>query len=343
MNSNINMKKIYALMIFFLFILSLTALKLGSIEISVPDIVNTVISSIDIFDIVPDGGKMTDASIRTIILNVRLPRIIMAILVGMLLASSGTVVQTVFQNPLADPYIIGISASATLGAVIAFMLNMPDVMYGVLGFVTSVAASLIIFRLSKAKKGTDITTLLIVGIAVSSFLGAFTSFSMYLIGQDSFRIVTWMMGYIGGASWLKIIILIVPLTVSVIYFYSRRHDLDLILSGDEEAHSLGLDVGRAKKELLIISSLIVGFSVAFTGMIGFVGLIVPHTMRLLTGSSSNTKLIPLATLAGGIFLLMCDTVGRLALAPVEIPIGVVTSFFGAPFFLYLAMKRKNGG
>ena len=166
MNSNINMKKIYILMIFFLFILSLTALKLGSIEISVPDIVNTVISSIDIFNIVPDGGKVTDASVRTIILNVRLPRIIMAILVGMLLASSGTVVQTVFPNPLADPYIIGISASATLGAVIAFMLNMPDVMYGVLGFVTSVAASLIIFRLSKAKKGTDITTLLIVGIAV---------------------------------------------------------------------------------------------------------------------------------------------------------------------------------
>lgn len=343
MNSNINMKKIYTLMLFFLFILSLTALKLGSIQISMSDIVNTVLDSTDVFNMIPDGGKVTDDSVKTIILNVRLPRIIMAILVGMLLASSGTVVQTVFQNPLADPYIIGISASATLGAVIAFMLNMPDVMYGVLGFITSVAASLIIFRLSKAKKETDITTLLIVGIAVSSFLGAFTSFSMYLIGQDSFRIVAWMMGYIGGASWLKIVILVVPLVVSVAYFYSRRHDLDLILSGDEEAHSLGLDVGRVKKELLIISSLIVGFSVAFTGMIGFVGLIVPHTMRLLTGSSSNTKLIPLATLAGGIFLLACDTVGRLALAPVEIPIGVVTSFFGAPFFLYLAMKRKNGG
>ena len=343
MSSNINIKKIYILMMFFLFILSLTALKLGSVKISMPDIVNTVLNSIDLFNIIPDGREMTDNSVRTIILNVRLPRIIMAILVGMLLASSGTVVQTVFQNPLADPYIIGISASATLGAVIAFILNMPDVMYGILGFLTSIATSLIIFRLSKAKKRTDITTLLIVGIAVSSFLGAFTSFSMYLIGQDSFRIVAWMMGYIGGASWIKIVILIVPLIVSVIYFYSRRYDLDLILSGDEEAHSLGLDVGKVKKELLIISSLIVGFSVAFTGMIGFVGLIVPHTMRLLTGSSSNTKLIPLATLAGGIFLLMCDTVGRLALAPVEIPIGVVTSFFGAPFFLYLAMKRKNGG
>ena len=190
---------------------------------------------------------------------------------------------------------------------------------------------------------SDITTLLIVGIAISSFLGAFTSFSMYLIGQDSFRIVTWMMGYIGAASWGKIFILIIPLFISVIYFYLKRHDLDLLLSGDEESHSMGVDVGKLKKNTLIISALIVGFSVAFTGMIGFVGLIAPHTVRLLTKSSSNTKLIPLSTLGGGLFLLICDTIGRTLLSPIEIPIGVVTAFFGAPFFLYLAMKRKKGG
>ncbi len=332
MNSNINMKKMYISLIFFLIIFSIIALKLGNIEISVRDI----------FRIFLNKGVVDD-SIRTIILNVRLPRIIMAVLIGMLLASSGTVVQTVFQNPLADPYIIGIAASATLGAVIAYILKLPDMMYGVLGFVTSVIVALIIFRLSKSKTRTDITTLLIVGIAISSFLGAFTSFSMYLIGQDSFRIVAWMMGYIGSASWERVLILLVPLCIAVIYFYLKRYELDLLLSGDEEAHSMGIDVPKLKKHILIVSSLIVGFSVAFTGMIGFVGLIAPHTIRLIIKSSSNTKLIPLATLGGGVFLLFCDTVGRMILNPVEIPIGVVTSFFGAPFFLYLAMNGKRSG
>lgn len=328
MFSNVKLKKVYFIIIFFLFIFSIIALQLGNIKISTKDIINIILNK----------GNV-DSSLKTIILNVRLPRIIMAILIGMLLSSSGTVVQTVFQNPLADPYIIGISSSATFGAVIAFMLKLPDIMYGIFGFITSVIVALIIFKLSKSKTKTDITTLLIIGIAISSFLGAFTSFSMYLIGQDSFRIVAWMMGYIGSASWLKIVILLIPLCISIFYFYIKRYELDLLLSGDEEAHSMGIDVAKVKKQALIVSALIVGFSVAFTGMIGFVGLIVPHTTRLITKSSSNTRLIPIATLGGGLFLLICDTLGRTILNPVEIPIGVVTSFLGAPFFLYLAMRK----
>lgn len=331
MNSSINMKRIYLALSLLLIIFIFIALSLGDTKISIKEIMS----------LLTDKNFIDEKNIRTILFDVRLPRIFMAILIGMLLASSGTVVQTVFQNPLADPYIIGISASATFGAVIAYMLNLPDVMYGILGFVTSVVVSLIIFRLSKSKTKTDITTLLIVGIAISSFLGAFISFSMYMIGQDSFRIVAWMMGYVGAASWMKVSILIVPLVISIMYFYLKRHELDLLLSGDEEAHSLGLNVGKLKKNMLIVSSLIVGFSVAFTGMIGFVGLIVPHTIRLIAKSSSNTKLIPLSTLGGGLFLLVCDTIGRTVLNPVEIPIGVVTAFFGAPFFLYLAIRRRG--
>lgn len=332
MNSNINMKKIYAGLVIFLFIFIFIALKMGDTDISLKNIIGSFLNKNNV-----------DSSIKNIILNIRLPRILMAVLIGMLLASSGTVVQTVFRNPLADPYIIGISASATFGAVIAFMLELPDIMYGISGFITSVAVILLIFRLSSRKNGTDITSLLIIGIAISSFLGAFTSFSMYLIGQDSFKIVAWMMGYIGTSSWLRVGILTIPLIISVAYFYLKRYDLDLLLSGDEEAHSLGLDVGNLKRNILIISSLIVGFSVAFTGMIGFVGLIAPHTIRLITKSSSNVKLIPLATLGGGLFLLICDTIGRTILSPVEIPIGIVTAFFGAPFFLYLAIKKGKGG
>ncbi|MBC2854888.1 iron ABC transporter permease [Cetobacterium sp. 2A] len=287
--------------------------------------------------------SMTDAPdyIKTIIYDIRLPRIFMAILIGMMLSSSGVVVQAVFQNPLADPYIIGIAASATFGAVVAYVLQLPDIMYGVLAFISCLISTFIIFKLSNKGGKVDITTLLIVGIAVSSFIGAFTSFAMYLIGEESFKITMWLMGYLGGATWIKVGILIVPLILSLVFFFLQRTQLDALLSGDEEAHSLGVDVQSLKKKVLVVSSFVVAFSVAFSGMIGFVGLIIPHSIRMITGPS-NSKLLPNSALAGGFFLLICDTIGRLVLAPVEIPIGVVTAFFGAPFFLYLAFKGKGG-
>ena len=279
--------------------------------------------------------------IKTIIYDIRLPRIVMALLIGMMLSSSGVVVQAVFQNPLADPYIIGIAASATFGAVIAYVFQLPDIFYGVLAFLSCLISTFIIFKLSNRSGKVDITTLLIVGIAVSAFIGAFTSFAMYLIGEESFKITMWLMGYLGGATWTKVLLLIIPLVFSLIFFYLQRNQLDALLSGDEEANSLGVDVHTLKAKVLTVSALVVAFSVAFSGMIGFVGLIIPHSIRMLVGPS-NSRLIPNAALAGGFFLLVCDTIGRLFLAPVEIPIGVVTAFFGAPFFLYLAFKAKGG-
>ncbi|MEG0136349.1 FecCD family ABC transporter permease [Cetobacterium sp.] len=278
--------------------------------------------------------------IKTIVYDIRLPRILMALLIGMMLSSSGVVVQAVFQNPLADPYIIGIAASATFGAVIAYMFQLPDILYGVLAFVSCLLSTFIIFKLSNRKGKVDITTLLIVGIAVSAFIGAFTSFAMYLIGEESFKITMWLMGYLGGATWKKVGILVIPLVFSMIFFFIQRTQLDALLSGDEEAHSLGVDVQGLKVKVLTVSALVVAFSVAFSGMIGFVGLIIPHSIRMVVGPS-NSKLLPNAALAGALFLLICDTIGRLILGPVEVPIGVVTAFFGAPFFLYLAFKSKG--
>lgn len=309
-------------------ILCLISLSIGGADITHKDIMNLIL------------GEEIDDIKRTILLELRLPRLVMALLIGMLLASSGVVVQSVFLNPLADPYIIGIAASATFGAVIAYLLKLPDIYYGMFAFFSSSILSIVIFKLSK--KGKSIATLLIIGIAFSSFLGAFTSFATYLIGEDSFKIVAWMMGYIGGATWQKILYLTIPLGFSMVYFYMKRFELNVILSGDEEAQSLGVDVERAKKNLLIVSSLVVGFSVAFTGMIGFVGLIIPHTLRMILRTSSNVILIPVSTFAGGFFLLACDTIGKSILNPVEIPIGVVTAFFGAPFFLFLAIKSGRG-
>ncbi|MDR3259985.1 MAG: iron ABC transporter permease [Fusobacteriaceae bacterium] len=321
------MRKNFAKILFVLLIIvGVLAFSMGSVNIPIKDLLI---------------NRDIPGNTRIILFTLRLPRIIMAILVGMMLASSGAVVQSVFQNPLADPYIIGISSSATFGAVIAYIFKMPDFFYGVFSFVCCIISTFVIFKLSKRGNVVNVTTLLIVGIAMSAFLGAFTSFSMYLIGEDSFKITMWMMGYLGNATWSRVIILSVPLFFSILYFHFERYKLDALLSGDEEAHSMGVDIKKLKVRMLIVVALIVAFSVAFSGMIGFVGLIVPHILKMILGAV-NSKSFPSIILGGGLFLLICDTLGRTMLSPIEIPIGVVTGFIGTPFFLYLALIKDRG-
>lgn len=308
-------------------IASLYFLTLGSFKVGCKDIYQMIFYS-------------KDSIIKVIIFNIRLPRIIMSVLIGMMLASSGVITQTVFKNPLADPYIIGIASSATFGAVLAYILKLSETFYGVFGFICSLIVSFIIFKISTLTSSRNISNLLIVGIAISAFLGAFTSFAIYFIGEDSFKIIMWTMGYLGYSSWKKISILIFPLILSSIYFYIKRYELDALLCGEEEAFAMGIDTKKVKMKLLIVSSMIVGFSVAFTGMIGFVGVIIPHIIRLVVGCP-NRKVMPFAMILGGLFLLVSDTVARLILEPTEIPIGVVTAFLGAPFFLFLAFKGRR--
>lgn len=305
-------------------IVGLFLLCLGSAEITLNDIFGLF------------SGEISNSK-KIILLEIRIPRVIMAFLIGMLLASSGVVTQSVFLNPLADPYIIGIASAATFGAVVAYFLNLPDIYYAVFAFICSAILSFVIFNLYK--KAGNLATLLIIGISFSSFLGAFTSFATYLIGEDSFKIVAWMMGYLGSASWSKIAMIMPPLILTFLYFYTKRFELNVMLSGDEEAKALGIDVESIKKRLLIVSALAVSFSVAFAGMIGFVGLIIPHTLRILFKTSNNAILIPFSGIIGGLFLMICDGAGKTILMPTEIPIGVITAFFGAPFFLFLALKR----
>ena len=191
------------------------------------------------------GNGNKDLLEYKIIWNLRIPRAVMAIIIGMLLGSSGAITQTLFRNPMADPYIIGISASGTFGAVIAFLLGLSEVYFGVFGSIFSFITSLLIFKLSNSKRGSlDLSTLLIIGIAISALLRAVISLVMYIVGEDSFRVVLWTMGYLGGADWKKIVILLVPLLFSLIYFYINRYNLDIILLSDEEAHSLGIDIKK---------------------------------------------------------------------------------------------------
>jgi iron complex transport system permease protein len=312
-----------------LILLFFFGLFFGSVKIPLGDILAVL------------AGKDRGSAAEKIIAGIRLPRLVMALLVGMMLAAAGTISQAVFRNPLADPYIIGISSGAVAGAALAYILKLPDLWYGVFAFFTALGTALLVFRLSGRGGKADTAALLIMGVAISAFLGAFTSFLMYMAGQDAFRVMVWTMGYLGAASWPRTGLLALPLAAGLLYFFYHRHELDALLLGDEEAHSLGIPVGVLKRRLLLVVSLIAAFSVAFTGMIGFVGLIVPHGVRLCIGNNHG-KLLPLAAYSGGVFLLFADTLARTVLAPVEIPIGVVTAFFGAPFFLFLAIRAGKG-
>jgi iron complex transport system permease protein len=287
-------------------------------------------------------GLEEDRAAREILLDIRLPRIVMAFITGMMLAAGGAVSQAVFGNPLADPYIIGISSGAVAGVSLAFALKFPEYLYGLFAFAGSAGAAFLIFRLSGNRDGRVRTgTILIVGVALSAVLGAASSLIMYLAGQDAYRIMIWTMGWLGAASWSKIAVVMVPGFLALAYFMFHRFELDALLSGDVEAHSLGVAVGKLKRNLLLAVSLSAAFSVALTGMIGFVGLIVPHATRLCAGNS-HSRLIPLASCAGGAFLLMADTIARTIIAPVEIPPGIITAVFGAPFFMVLALRSTSG-
>lgn len=278
-----------------------------------------------------------DENLATIVFQIRLPRIVMAVLIGMLLASSGAITQTIFSNPIADPYIIGIAAAASFGAVLAHVLGINDYYYGLFGFVCCSIFSLIIFRLSKR---SSIATLLIIGIAISSFLGALTSFFIYYIGEDSFKVMAWLMGYLAVEDWTKIAMIALALVFCLGFFYMHKNELNIILSGDDEARNLGVNAPKLKIILLIVASLAVSFGVAFSGIIGFVGLIVPHIVRMMIRNYDNALVLPLCTLLGGVFLLFCDTLARTLLAPVQIPIGVITAILGAPVFLFLALRAR---
>jgi iron complex transport system permease protein len=312
-----------------LILLLLLGLFSGSVNISPRDTVSVLL------------GSGRNSPEERIILGVRLPRLCMALLVGMMLSAAGTISQAVFRNPLADPYIIGISSGAAAGAALAFILKLPDIYYGVFAFCCSLGTAFLIFRLAGSRDRADTAGLLIIGVAISAFLGALTSFMMYLAGQDAYRVMIWTMGYLGSASWTRAALLTIPLILSLLYFLYYRHEVDALLLGDEEAHSLGISPGRLKRQLLVVVSLTAACSVAFTGLIGFVGLIVPHAVRLCIGNRHG-KLLPLAAYAGGVFLLFADTLARSILSPVEIPIGVITAFFGAPFFLFLAVMNRKG-
>jgi len=293
---------------------------------------------------------------QQIVVGVRLPRILMAALVGFALAAAGTVMQGFFRNPMADPSIIGVSSGAAAGAVafivfpvaLSATLTLPVVgavdvglSYGagvsLFAFVGAVIAAFGVYAIATRHGRTPVATLLLAGVAVQTFLGAVISYLQLQAGESLRRIVAWLMGHLSGAGWsdVGVTAVVVPPLFVVLLVYAR--DLNVLLLGEEEARGLGIAVERTKRILLGAAALITAAGVAFAGVIGFVGLIVPHMVRLVVGPDHRV-LLPNAALAGGSFLVAADTVARAG--STELPVGIITAAVGAPFFVYLLVTRE---
>ncbi len=289
-----------------------------------------------------------------IIMLVRLPRVILAILVGATLAVAGTAAQAIFKNPMADPYILGVSSGAAFGAALiitfglySITLTIPlfffDIRFGAiqLGALTGgLLATFLVFNIGRTGIKMPVETVILSGIAVSAFFSAITSFLMYIGGHSLSQVVYWVMGALWSADWNGIWLML-PMTFFgclIIFAFSR--DLNMLLLGDEPASNLGTNVSLVKAGILALMSLITAAAVSVSGIIGFVGLIIPHMMRLVVGPDHRI-LIPSSILVGAMFLTAADTFSRMVIQPTEIPVGIITALIGAPFFVYLLSRKKK--
>ena len=275
---------------------------------------------------------------KYIVGEIRLPRIVLAAVVGAALAISGGVMQGFFRNPMADPSIIGVSSGAAVGAVtaIAFPLLLP-IGIQISAFAGALIAAFGVYMLATQDGRTPVATLLLAGVAVQTFLGALTSYVIVHSGRSIREAMYWLMGNLNATGWHDVELALPVVLVGSVVLLAYSRDLNVLLAGEEDAHALGVEVERTKRVLLAVSSVVTAAAVAVAGVIGFVGLIVPHVMRLLVGPDHRV-LLPTSAFAGAAFLVAADTFARAG--PAELPVGIVTAFVGAPFFLYLLRDRE---
>jgi iron complex transport system permease protein len=285
------------------------------------------------------------STLGTIIIDIRLPRVLLAGLVGAALAVAGVTYQGLFRNPLADPYLIGVAQGASLGAVIGFLLptawNLAAIgIIPVFAFMGAILATLVVYLLARVGKTLPVTTLILAGVALSALLGSVVSYLVISSAEKMHGILFWMMGSFSMAEWSEVWIVLpyVAVGTAVILIFSRL--LNVMQLDEEQAQQLGVNVEKYKIVLLAAATLITAASVSFVGTIGFVGIIIPHAVRLIWGAD-HRFLLPLSILTGAIFIVIADLVSRTLLAPTEIPIGVITALCGSPFFLYLLRKRRK--
>lgn len=327
--------KDYGMLLILFALLGLTivgAVGLGAVHISTKEIL----------DILFKGAKTDNSGI---LLQIRLPRVLLCLSIGAGLAAVGAVMQGIFKNPLVDSYTLGMSSGAALGAVISIITGIRFSVAGlsttgVFAFIGAVATLFFVYHLAKNKNAVSVNSLLLAGVSVSYFLSAVMSFLMLLNNDNIQHIVFWTMGSLSLTSWSKVLLSYVIILPGILILMLFARELNILTMGDESAQYLGIDVEKLKKVLLVICCVIVGAVVSVSGTIGFLGLVAPHIIRLISGSD-NRRVIPYAALLGAILLIASDTLGRALIQPVEIPVGVMTSIMGGPFFIFLLRKQKK--
>ena len=320
-------------------------LNSGAVDIPIETIIDLG------FEVFQSSDKDTAAQqAKTILFDIRLPRICLAILIGAILAISGAVMQGLFRNPLAAPSLIGVSSGASVGASVVIVLAgawlqsntaLGLSLVAVGAFIGSFLVTVLVYRLSTSALGTSVTTMLLAGIAVSALAGAVSGLLSYYADNEMLRQISiWQMGNLSTANWQRVLVLAVVAILVLSLFPRESKSLNALLLGESEARHLGIDVQQVKRKLILLTTLGIGTAVAIGGMIGFVGLIVPHIVRLLIGPD-HRWLLPASALAGGVLLLLADTIARIIIAPTELPTGILTAILGAPFFIMLLVQQRR--
>lgn len=292
----------------------------------------------------PVGLDLPDSDLA-IVTMIRLPRILIGALVGSALAASGAVMQGIFRNPLADPGLLGVGAGGALGAVLVLVSGVAGASLWILpgaSFIGALFAACLVYALAVQRGRAEPATLLLAGVAVSSFLGALTS--LVILSARDYNgvqaVLGWLIGGLSGRGWDHLNVAIIPVFAGLLAAFAYARDLNLFLAGEEAAQTMGVNVSRARLILLAISALMTGAAVSIAGGIAFVGLMIPHLVRLIVGPDYRV-LLPASALTGAIFLTMADTIARLIIQPAELQVGVITALTGAPFFLFLLWRQRQ--
>jgi iron complex transport system permease protein len=331
----------FAAVAFLVFSLAVGVLA-GPIDLGVGSILESTAARLH----VPGVTTSLSPTEEAILWEIRIPRVVLAALVGGMLALAGATYQGVFRNPLADPYLLGVAAGAGLGATIA-IAYLPDALRGqralpVAAFAGGAVAVVLTYAVGRsARRERDAATLVLAGVTVAAFFTAVQTFVQQQNSETLQQVYTWILGNIPSTGWSDVLLILPYVAVAAVVIVALRRVVDVLSLGDDEAASLGVDVRRVRLALVVAATLGTAAAVAVTGLIGFVGIIVPHAIRLLTGVSYRA-LIPLSVIVGAGFLVLADVVARTALSPAEIPLGVVTALLGAPFFALVLRSTRTG-
>ncbi|MCR6544077.1 FecCD family ABC transporter permease [Dehalobacterium formicoaceticum] len=326
-----------------LVLISIYTITIGPAELSFRDAMGIILAKIPFFQRWINLEQYSQVQL-TIIWSLRVPRVILAGLVGGALGVVGATFQGFFKNPMADPSVIGVSSGAALGATLAIVTGMGSFL-GFLripffSFCGALLTTFLVYTLGRVGNKVVVSTLLLAGVALSSFLQAMISFLMVMNAEKMEKVYFWLLGSFANRNWEHVLIAAPLIIVGVLLLMLFSKELNAMVFGDSTAHHLGIDLEKVKIIILVLASLTAAGAVAVCGIIGFVGLIIPHIVRMLVGPDHRI-LLPMSFFVGGIFMVLTDTAARTLFAPMEIPIGVITAMFGGPFFIYLLKKKKD--